>query len=142
QGEGPADLGRLLADERRIDGQLALPLQGGGLQVRPPRQRHQAVQLPELLFLEVEAGGVRARRAVDREDAEGLVAHPFLAQILAHARPPGTQYRRTRPIFPIRSRANASAAAEVETWRSRAMWKISRSVRYTDWTRALARSGL
>src|SRR5204862_6820470 len=106
-------LGRLLADERWVDCQLALPLQRGGLQVGPAGQRHQAVQLAKLLLLEVEAGGVRARRAVDREDAEGLVAHPFLAQLLAPARPPGTQYSRTRPIFPIRSRATASAAGAV-----------------------------
>ena len=50
-------------------------------------------------------------------------------QIRSHPRPFGTQYRRIRPMRPMRSSAKASAAAAVVMWRSRAIWKISRSVR-------------
>ena len=44
QGAGGADLGRLLAQQRDPQGQLALALQGDGLVVDPPDQGHVAVQ--------------------------------------------------------------------------------------------------
>src|SRR5919197_4053585 len=59
QSERAPALGGLLADQRGIDGQLALALEGGGLEVRPAGPGHQPVQLEEALLLYPQRGEVR-----------------------------------------------------------------------------------
>jgi hypothetical protein len=73
QGVGAADLGGLLAQQRGVHGQLALALERRGLEVGPPGQHHQAVQLAEVLLLEPEVRGVDGGRAVVAEDPHRLV---------------------------------------------------------------------
>ena len=146
QGVRAPHLRRLLADEGRIDRQLSLALERRRLDVGPTCQGHQAIEVSQLLVFQAERRQVWFGLALHRDDADRTLRlavfssggrgprpherapHPRF-QILDHPRPPGTQYRRTRPILPMRSRAKASAAADVEMWRSRAMWKIWRSVR-------------
>jgi hypothetical protein len=51
---GAPHLGCLLADQRRVDGQLPLALEGGALDVDLPGQGHEPVQRAEVFLLEVE----------------------------------------------------------------------------------------
>ena len=73
QREGASDLRRLLADQRGIDGQFPLTLEGCRLQVRPAGQCHQPVQLSELFVLEAEGGQVRFGLSFGRNHAEGTL---------------------------------------------------------------------
>ena len=56
QGERAADLRRLLSFEPRVDGQLALALEGDALAVQAPGEDHPPQQLPELLRRQPDVG--------------------------------------------------------------------------------------
>ncbi len=74
QGVGAPHLRRLLTEERRIDRQLALALQRGGLEVDEPGDDHQSVQRPQVLVLEVQPlGRFPVERAVRGQDPDGVV---------------------------------------------------------------------
>src|SRR5919106_4016746 len=53
QGIGAPDLGGFLAEQRGIDGELALALQRGALQVHLPGDGHGPIDGPEVLLLQV-----------------------------------------------------------------------------------------
>ena len=63
QRPGRTDLRRLLAEQRRPEAQLALPLQRGGLRVDPPDDHQVLVQGAQLLVRNVLDPGVELRVA-------------------------------------------------------------------------------
>ena len=58
QGAGRADLGGFLAQQRRPEGQFALPLEGGGLGIDPADDHHVLVERAELLVADVLDPGI------------------------------------------------------------------------------------
>ena len=75
QGERRADLGGLLTLERRIDGELALPLERHALAVQATREHHPAQQLSKVAGRQADVG-VADRRAVGCDEAERLASAP------------------------------------------------------------------
>src|SRR5207237_489146 len=118
----------------------ALALEGRGLEVRAANRHEQPVQLPEVLVLQAEVGGLDGRRAVLAEDPVRRVAvrgHGLRPQAVGTHQTargpaverPGTQYLRRRLTRSMRSCATRSAASAVEIRSSRATRNTSRRVR-------------
>jgi hypothetical protein len=95
QGVRAADLGRLLADQRGIDGQLPLPLEGRGLQVDHPGHQHGPVHGPKVLVLQIQGLlGVGVHDgAIGSQDLSGVVG-PGLNQRFLRI-PPGSEPEHT-----------------------------------------------
>ena len=85
EGERRPDLGGLLALERRIDRQLALPLERHALAIEEPRAEKVSEQLAQLVGVEAHVR-IADGRAVGRQDADRFRAGPVRGRIHLHSR--------------------------------------------------------
>ena len=73
QGERRPDLRGLLSDQRRVHGQLALPLERRRLEVGPPDQRHQPVQRAQVVVAQPGGRDVARRLIAEGQQPKRLV---------------------------------------------------------------------